>query len=69
MRTFDLMEQVIKNQEADFISLCRPLIREPEIINRWRHGDRRRATCISCNRCFDATLKGEQLLCVQSKSQ
>jgi hypothetical protein len=26
LRTFDLMEQVIQNQEADFVSLCRPLI-------------------------------------------
>ena len=65
LRTFELMEEVIQNKEADFISLCRPLIREPRIINEWKHHDRHRATCISCNRCFDAILKGEQLRCVQ----
>lgn len=66
LRTFDLMEQVIQDHEADFVSLSRPLIREPGIINDWKEGDRHRATCISCNRCFDGLLKGEPLHCAQS---
>jgi len=66
LRTFGLMEEVIQNQEADFVSLCRPLIREPGIIYDWKNKDRHRATCISCNKCFDALLKGEGLHCVQS---
>jgi 2,4-dienoyl-CoA reductase-like NADH-dependent reductase (Old Yellow Enzyme family) len=69
LRTFELMEEVIQHQEADLVSLCRPLIREPGIINDWKHHDRRRAACISCNRCFDALLKGEQLHCVQNKEK
>ena len=67
LRSFELMEQVIQNQEADFISLCRPLIREPGIINDWKNKDRNRATCISCNKCFEALLKGEGLHCVIKK--
>jgi 2,4-dienoyl-CoA reductase-like NADH-dependent reductase (Old Yellow Enzyme family) len=67
LRTLDLMEQVIQNQEADFVSLSRPLIREPGIINAWKNKDRQRATCISCNKCFDALLKGEELHCVIEK--
>jgi 2,4-dienoyl-CoA reductase-like NADH-dependent reductase (Old Yellow Enzyme family) len=67
LRTFELMEEVVQNQEADFISLCRPLIREPGIINDWKKKDRHRATCISCNKCFDALLKGEGLHCLQEK--
>ena len=67
LRSVELMEQVIQNQEADFVSLCRPLIREPKIINDWKNKDRHRATCISCNKCFDALLKGEPLHCVQEK--
>jgi 2,4-dienoyl-CoA reductase-like NADH-dependent reductase (Old Yellow Enzyme family) len=65
LRTFELMEQVIQNHEADFVSLCRPLIREPGIIDDWKNKDQHRATCISCNKCFDALLKGEGLHCVQ----
>ncbi len=49
------------------ISLCRPLIREPGIINDWKNKDRHRATCISCNKCFEALLKGEGLHCVIKK--
>jgi 2,4-dienoyl-CoA reductase-like NADH-dependent reductase (Old Yellow Enzyme family) len=67
LRTFDLMEQVIRNKEADFVSLCRPLIREPGIINDWKNKDPHRAACISCNKCFDALLKGEGLHCVIKK--
>jgi len=69
LRTFELMEAIIENKEADFISLSRPLIREPGIINDWKRGDRHRAKCISCNRCFESLLKGKTLECVQYKSQ
>ena len=64
LRTPALMEEVIQNGEADLISLSRPLIKEPTIIRDWRQGDRHRATCISCNQCFEALLKGEALHCV-----
>ncbi len=64
MRTPALMEEVIQNGEADLISLSRPLIKEPAIIKDWQNGDLHRATCISCNKCFEALLKGEALRCV-----
>jgi 2,4-dienoyl-CoA reductase-like NADH-dependent reductase (Old Yellow Enzyme family) len=63
LRTPALMEEVIQNGEADLISLSRPLIKESAIIRDWQD-DRRRATCISCNKCFEALLKGEGLRCV-----
>jgi 2,4-dienoyl-CoA reductase-like NADH-dependent reductase (Old Yellow Enzyme family) len=65
LRSFKLMEQIIKKGEADFISLSRPLIKEPAIINEWKNGDYRRPKCISCNKCFEALLKGETLRCAQ----
>ena len=67
LRSFELMEEIIQNQEADFVSLCRPLIREPRIINDWKNDDRHRAACISCNKCFEVLLKGEGLHCVHKK--
>jgi len=63
------MEEVIQNKEADFISLSRPLIMEPGIINDWRGGDRHRAKCISCNKCFESLINGETLECAQLKSK
>ena len=32
LRTFELMEEIIQEGEADFIFFCRPLIREPGIV-------------------------------------
>jgi len=65
LRTFQLMEEIIRSSDADFISLSRPLIREPGIINEWKSGTRRRAACISCNQCLEALRKGDDLRCVQ----
>jgi 2,4-dienoyl-CoA reductase-like NADH-dependent reductase (Old Yellow Enzyme family) len=65
LRTFKLMEEIIQKKEADFISLSRPLIREPGIINEWKGGDRHKAKCMSCNECFESLLKGKTLECVQ----
>ncbi|MFC1816446.1 NADH:flavin oxidoreductase [Thermodesulfobacteriota bacterium] len=69
LRTFELMEEVVQEGEADFISLCRPLIREPGIVNEWKGGQRHRATCISCNMCLSGLGKGETLHCAQQKSE
>jgi len=67
LRTFELMEEVIQKGEADLISLSRPLIAEPGIINEWQSENHRRATCISCNKCLEALIRREALHCVQQK--
>jgi 2,4-dienoyl-CoA reductase-like NADH-dependent reductase (Old Yellow Enzyme family) len=67
LRTFELMEEVVRNGEADFVSLCRPFIREPGIVNEWKNKDRHRATCISCNKCFETLLEAKALQCVCQK--
>jgi 2,4-dienoyl-CoA reductase-like NADH-dependent reductase (Old Yellow Enzyme family) len=63
LRSFELMEEVIHKNEADFISLCRPLIREPNIIKEWEKGNRRKSACISCNKCLEGLRKGEIVHC------
>ena len=63
LRTFELMEEIVRSHEADFISLCRPLIREPGLINDWQRGDTHRATCISCNKCAMSLAEGKTLTC------
>jgi len=69
LRTFDLMEEIVRNKEADLISLSRPLIRNPNLINDWKKDDRRRAECISCNKCLEGLRNGEKLDCAQLKKQ
>ncbi|MBW1710474.1 MAG: NADH:flavin oxidoreductase [Deltaproteobacteria bacterium] len=46
MRSLPVMEDIIKSGAADCISICRPLIREPGLIKRWREGDTRPADCM-----------------------
>jgi len=69
IRSFEVAEKLVSEGFADYISLSRPLIREPALINRWRSGDLSRATCISDNACFGPAVKGEGLYCVREPAQ
>lgn len=42
------------DDNISFISMARPFIAEPDLIKRWRNGDTRASTCISCNKCLYA---------------
>ena len=64
LRRLSLMTEIIRNGEADFVSLSRPLIREPDLIRRWERGEDVHPACISCNLCFEALLKGIPLQCL-----
>lgn len=63
LRRLEQIKAIIKNQEADFVSLCRPLIREPDLIRTWEKEPEHKATCISCNLCFVTIRKREPLGC------
>ncbi len=51
-RTIESMETLLDDENADFISISRPLIREPELPNIWREDRDYTPKCISCNGCF-----------------
>lgn len=53
LRTPSVMEKLVEDGAADFVSMCRPLIREPELVKRWKNRDLEKAKCISCNKCWD----------------
>lgn len=63
LRSFEFMEAVVQKGEAAFVSMSRPFIREPGIVNDWKQGDRHRAQCISCNKCLEIVRRGEALRC------
>ncbi len=69
LKTFELMEEIIQNKEADFVSLCRPFIRQPGLVNAWKSGRRDRATCISCNKCLEVLKNGENPRCIQEEKE
>lgn len=64
LKTFSLMEKIVQEGGADFISLCRPFIRQPGLVREWQEGSRDRATCVSCNACLMALRRGENVRCV-----
>ncbi len=46
------MDKLLNDSHIAFFSLCRPLIREPDLVNRWQSGDLSPAKCVSCNGCY-----------------
>jgi 2,4-dienoyl-CoA reductase-like NADH-dependent reductase (Old Yellow Enzyme family) len=68
MRSLKATEAIIKSGAADMIAICRPLIREPGLIKRWKEGDDRPAECVSCGRCFNVDEQGKMgIYCYQQK--
>ena len=62
LRSREVMEDVLEAGDADFISMSRPLICEPDLPNRLREGVQERAACISGNRCWPEE-PGEGISC------
>jgi 2,4-dienoyl-CoA reductase-like NADH-dependent reductase (Old Yellow Enzyme family) len=63
IRSPAVVEKILNNGYADYVSLSRPFIREPHLIKRWESGDLARATCISCNGCYETGLQGLEISC------
>jgi 2,4-dienoyl-CoA reductase-like NADH-dependent reductase (Old Yellow Enzyme family) len=64
IRSWETAEHLLEEGVADYISMCRPFICEPDLINRWKSGDRRKAFCLSDNQCFGPGRAGEGICCV-----
>jgi 2,4-dienoyl-CoA reductase-like NADH-dependent reductase (Old Yellow Enzyme family) len=64
IRSLPVAERLVAEGLCDFISMSRPFIREPDLVNRWQSGDRRKAACTSDNLCFGPARSGEGLYCV-----
>ncbi len=69
-RSYDVAEEFVGSDLTDYVSLSRPLIREPHLINRWKSGDTAKSTCLSDNLCFKPIRAGEGITCyAQAKSK
>ena len=67
IRSYAVAERIVREGIADYISLSRPLIREPDLVNRWKSGDTAKARCLSDNLCYEPAKAGEGLYCVVEK--
>jgi 2,4-dienoyl-CoA reductase-like NADH-dependent reductase (Old Yellow Enzyme family) len=68
-RSFQVAKRLVEERVADYISMSRPFIREPDLINRWKSGDLSKSTCVSDNMCFGAAQKGDGIYCVTEEMQ
>jgi 2,4-dienoyl-CoA reductase-like NADH-dependent reductase (Old Yellow Enzyme family) len=64
IRSLGVAEGLFTSETADYFSMSRPLIREPDLIKRWQSGDRTRARCLSDNLCFRPGMTGKGIYCV-----
>jgi 2,4-dienoyl-CoA reductase-like NADH-dependent reductase (Old Yellow Enzyme family) len=63
IRSLGRAEEILANNDADLIGMCRPFIRQPALVRHWLQGEIANATCTSCNSCVAAANKGQQLAC------
>jgi len=64
IRSLDVAESVVSEGMADYVAMSRPLICEPDLVNRWKNGDTTKSACVSDNRCLNAARDGEGLRCL-----
>ena len=68
-RSLHVAERIVEEGVADYISMSRPLIREPHLINRWKAGDLTKSACVSDNMCFQPAIEGKGIYCVTEKRE
>ena len=69
IRSFQVAESLVEEGFADYVSMSRPFIREPDLVRRWKTGDRSKAKCVSDNQCFGPGMAGEGVYCVTEKKE
>ena len=63
LRKVSHMEEILEKGYADFVSMCRPFIREPSLVRRIKEGKTSIAACVSCNMCVAAVLNSMPVRC------
>lgn len=69
VRSPNLAETLLQEGYADYFSMSRPFIREPDLVKRWASGDRAKARCVSDNRCFAPGFEGQGVYCVTDEKE
>lgn len=50
-RNIEVMDEILNRTQIEFFSLARPLLSEPDLINRWQRDRAYKPRCVSCNKC------------------
>jgi 2,4-dienoyl-CoA reductase-like NADH-dependent reductase (Old Yellow Enzyme family) len=52
LRSTQMMDDIVRSRDADFLAMARPFVREPDLVNKIAAGRRGPVDCVSCNICF-----------------
>jgi len=63
MRSLSGMEKIVDEGDAAIISMSRPFVRQPDLVNQFANGKATASTCSSCNRCNAAYTLDVPLRC------
>ena len=63
IRSHATAERLLQSGAADYIAMSRPFVCQPDLINRWREGDRQTSACRSDNDCLGLGLNGGGIRC------
>ena len=70
MRSRAAMEHALESGQADFISLCRPFVRQPALVRLMEKEGRDPISCKNCNRCtLEVVLHNNPLKCYNTDAQ
>ncbi|MCP4114440.1 MAG: NADH:flavin oxidoreductase [Desulfobacteraceae bacterium] len=64
IRSFATAHRLVTDGVCDAVSLSRPLVRQPDLIRRWKKDPAEKASCLACNRCFEPLMDGTGLRCM-----
>ncbi len=53
LRSRDVMQNVVNKGICDMVSMSRPFIREPDLVNTMEAGRADHSSCVSCNKCYN----------------
>lgn len=67
IRAVEMIERLLFEEKVDYVAMCRPFIREPGLVNRWKSGDRAPSTCQTCGRCLLKAFQGHKVQCYRHR--
>lgn len=51
-RSMDVMEDILNSSRIEYMALSRPLLSEPDLVQKWEKQRNYKPRCTSCNKCF-----------------
>ncbi|OIQ48942.1 NADH oxidase [Pseudodesulfovibrio hydrargyri] len=64
IRSFATARNLVETGACDAVGLSRPLIRQPDLIRRWKRDHHEMPACLACNGCFQSAADGRGLRCI-----